>query len=223
MQQYLRREFTVAGYHLEPVGSWQEAFTRLRSRRPDVLIAAASLDDGPVEDRCRQLRLQFPESPLPLLVLGPSSAAEDRERWLEAGADDAITSSFNAREALLRVRSLLRQILAASASRPIICAGLLRLDLEACRVSVGNREIHLTAAEFNFLTELARQGGKVCSREQLLQQLWTRDHSVSVRVVDTLVRRVRRKLGHARGWIRTVRGFGYCLGAPTEIKPSDVS
>jgi len=207
----LEPEFGAAGYHLEPLPSWREALALLRHRRPDALIAEALLADGPVEDRCRQVRHQFPEPYLPLLVLSPSPDAVTRERLLEAGVDDVVATPCNAREVLLRVRSIVRQVRIGPTPRGVTCVGLLCLDADACQVTVGGHEVLLTVTQFRLLAELARHWGRVCSREELLQSLWAPGQPVGVRVVDTQVRRIRRKLGPARHYLRTVRGFGYCL------------
>ena len=213
----LEPEFGAAGYHLEPLASWREALALLRHRRPDALLAEALLADGPAEDRCPQLRHQFPEPYLPILVLSPSPDAATRERLLEAGVDDVVATPCNAREVLLRVRSIVRQVRIGPAPRGVTCVGLLRLDADACQVTMGGQEILLTVTQFRLLTELARHRGQVCSRERLLQRLWEPGQGVSVRAVDTQVRRIRRKLGSARHYLRTVRGFGYCLADPDHV------
>lgn len=221
IRRCLDAEFGTAGYDLEGVLSWKGAFEVLRQRRPDALIAEASLADGPVEDRCREVRRLRAGSHLPLLLLAADASATARERWLEAGADDLVLQPFNAREIFLRVRSLIRQVRPEPPLPAILRSGPLRLDSTARRVTVLDRDVRLTAGEFSLLTELARHAGQVRSRGQLLDRLWPGDQLISARAVDTLVRRVRHKLGFAGRCLRTVRGFGYCLVAPPPPGPFD--
>lgn len=216
-------EFAAAGYQVAGFASWPEALEFLKQRRPEALVAEASLADGPVKARGLQLDHTLPEAHPPLLVLASSPDPATRERWLEAGADDVVIRPFNPREVLLRIRSLLRQRRPEPAPASVVHVDPICLDAEACRVSVRGREVRLTVREFRLLMELARHPGQVLSREQLLQQLWPPDPTVSVRAVDTQVRRIRRKLGEARRYLRTIRGFGYCLTAtlPTSSARQD--
>ena len=132
---------------------------------------------------------------------------------LELGADDYLTNPFNPRELVARIKAILRR----SAPREeglqqVIRVGELQIDLLQHRVHLRQKNIDLTSKEFNLLSYLASNAGRVYSREQLLEQVWGRDYEGDSRTVDVHVRHLREKLERDPGnpeLIITVWGAGY--------------
>ena len=131
-------------------------------------------------------------------------------RGLDLGADDYITKPFSPKEALARVRAVLRRSDRADAPGDALSDEPLHVDLPSRQVRVHDQEIGLTRKEFDLLVELVRQRGRVLTRERLLETVWGYDFPGETRTVDVHVRRLRQKLGapvDAR--LETVVGVGY--------------
>jgi DNA-binding response OmpR family regulator len=135
---------------------------------------------------------------------------------LAVGADDYLTKPFRMREVVARVAALLRRVdraaeLAAAPDHSPLTCGDLVIDPARRRTTVDGREVHLTPTEFDLLVCLARDAGKVLTREQLLAEVWDWADASGTRTVDSHVKALRSKVGAAR--VRTVHGVGYALEA----------
>ncbi|HXX65861.1 MAG TPA: response regulator transcription factor [Polyangiaceae bacterium] len=183
-----------------------------RAHRPDVVVLEAALPDICGTEVCRSLKTDDVTRDTFVLCIGANATDGDRVRALELGADDYVAKPFSAREMVLRVRAMLRRVVSASQRRSII--GPLCIDRAAHRVLVHGRHVHLTVIELRLLCALCDGGARVQSREALLRGAWGAQRGVTVRTVDTHVKRLRKKLGDAAGCIRSVRGVGYGFDGP---------
>jgi len=156
---------------------------------------------------CRQLRSEGRW--MPVLMLTARTDVTDRIRGLDAGADDYLIKPFDFGELLARLRALLRR--GPIERPPVIAIGDLRIDADTRVVTHAGAEIELTAREYDVLVFLARHPGRVVSRSELLDEIWS-DYEGSPNIIDVYVGYLRRKLG--RALIRTVRGSGFVLEAP---------
>jgi DNA-binding response OmpR family regulator len=153
---------------------------------------------------CRQLRGEGRW--MPVLMLTARTGVSDRIRGLDAGADDYLVKPFDFGELLARLRALLRR---GPAEAPAVVAiGDLRIDAATRVVTRAGEEIELTAREYDVLEFLAHRAGRVVSRSELLEEIWS-DYEGSPNIIDVYVGYLRRKLG--RPVIRTVRGTGFVL------------
>jgi len=153
---------------------------------------------------CRQLRSEGRW--MPVLMLTARTDVTDRIRGLDAGADDYLVKPFDFGELLARLRALLRR---GPIERPSTMAiGDLRIDAGTRVVTRAGEEIELTAREYDVLEFLARRPGRVVSRSELLDEIWS-DYEGSPNIIDVYVGYLRKKLG--RALIRTVRGSGFVL------------
>jgi DNA-binding response OmpR family regulator len=156
---------------------------------------------------------------VPIIVLSAREQEHDKVAALEAGADDYLTKPFGVRELVARVRALLRRpraskLVAAGAGAQAKAVSAHGIDVDPARrqAKLEGRDIELTAHEFDLLYLLASNPGIVFSREALVQRVWGGDTHVTDRSVDTLVKRVRRKIEDDRAeprFILTVWGTGY--------------
>jgi DNA-binding response OmpR family regulator len=155
---------------------------------------------------CRRLRTEG--SGVPVLVLTARTDEVDTVVGLDAGADDYVTKPFRLAELLARVRALLRR------GGIEIAAGVrgVRIDVESHRAWIEERELSLTAKEFDLLRVLLRENGKVVTREQLMREVWDTAWWGSTKTLDMHVSWLRKKLGDDAAnprFITTVRGVGF--------------
>jgi two-component system phosphate regulon response regulator PhoB len=178
--------------------------------RPDLILLDLMLPDLAGSEVCRRLR-GLPETrAVPVLMLTAKGEEIDRVVGFEVGADDYVTKPFSVRELLLRIGAILRRAqIPEPAAVGLETFGRLRLDRDAHRVWVDGAEVTLTALEFRLLLMLLDRRGRVQTRERLLEEVWQMPGELTTRTVDTHVKRLRQKLGHAGDYIETVRGVGY--------------
>ncbi|MGH7319757.1 MAG: response regulator [Candidatus Rokuibacteriota bacterium] len=204
-------------YHLEKagmrclVGSDGAAALRLvREHRPDLLILDLMLPGLDGLEVCRHLRRDPVTARLPIIMLTAKAEEVDRVVGLEVGADDYVVKPFSPRELVARVKAILRraQEPAPDGARRF---GDLEVDEATHHVAVKGEPVELTAKEFALLAALVRAGGRVLSREQLLEGVWgyTGAAEIESRTVDVHIRRLRMKLGLEARRIVTVKAVGY--------------
>jgi DNA-binding response OmpR family regulator len=202
---------TGAGHQVETAATSVAGLAVARASQPDLVLLEGVLPDGSGAAMCRTLR-EDPATQRALLFVVTSSAAEaDRVSAFEAGADDLVVKPYSRRELMLRLSALLRRRRTTAAAGPtVVVSGLLRIDVPARRVMLDGKELDLTRREFDVLLLLAEAKGRVLTRDTLVAQLWP-EHVDSGRVVDTTMKRLRKKLGVAAESLQTVRGAGYRL------------
>lgn len=180
---------------------------------PDLILLDLMLPDGSGLDVCRSLKANPKTHNVPIIMLTAKGEELDRVVGFELGADDYVVKPFSVRELVLRLRAILRRAepsdSATSTSSDTIEFGCLRVDRTAHRAYVNGEEIPLTALEFRLLATLLDRKNRVQSRDTLLEDVWGLRLRVETRTVDTHIKRLREKLGHAGAYIHTVRGVGY--------------
>jgi two-component system phosphate regulon response regulator PhoB len=207
--ELVRVNLDQAGFAVETAASGHEALNALRRSPPDLLVLDLMLPDVSGTEICRQVRADTELAHLPIIMLTAKSDEVDRVVGLELGADDYVTKPFSPRELALRVRAVLRRRRPSSAGSRILSQGALQLDPERHRCFVEGEEVELTAKEFGLLHVLMQRPGRVMTRDQLIDDVWGSDISVTTRAIDTHLKRLREKLGTAGHLIETVRGVGY--------------
>jgi len=210
----LRLTLADGGYALDHAATLAAARARLQAEAYDAVLLDLSLPDGNGIDLCRELRAS---STVPILILTARRSEVDRIVGLELGADDYVVKPFSPREVVARLGAVLRRQEwarePAEAPSPLSWHGL-EVDEARREVRVDGAPVSLTRTEFELVLTMARRPGRVFSREQLIELVW---HGAFIqdRVVDSVVSRLRRKLGalpDGRTYIRTVHGVGYGLG-----------
>jgi DNA-binding response OmpR family regulator len=156
---------------------------------------------------CRRLR---GDADVPILILTARDDEADRIIGLELGADDYVTKPFSPRELVARVRAVLRRAEPVPPDAQLIDLGELCIDFRSRTVAVGSATVELRTLEFELLAELARNAGRVVTRDRLLDQVWGVSFAGGTRTVDVHVAQLRKKLGRPQ-LIQTVRGVGYRL------------
>ena len=193
----------------------QEGLSLARAEPFDLIVLDVMLPGLDGVTVCSAIRRDSINADAPILMLTARREEADKVLGLESGADDYLTKPFGVREFVARVRALLRRRRrpdAPAGHRAAIVAGPLTVDPSRRQARIGDREIELTVHEFELLYLLAANRGIVFSREALMQRVWGEDTYITERSVDTLVKRVRRKIeldGATPEFILTVWGTGY--------------
>ncbi len=202
-----------AGFETVVARSGEAGLAEARRRRPDLVLLDLMLPDLPGTEVCRRLKADPTTRHLPVIMVTARGEEVDRIVGFELGVDDYVVKPVSMRELVLRANAVVRR-----AQRPpeedvtdSIVAGPIRIDGPAHRAFVADREVPLTALEFRLLATLAGNRGRVLSREVLLDRVWGIQVEIETRTVDTMMKRLRDKLGAAGPMLETVRGVGYRL------------
>lgn len=203
-------------YNLEKEGlkvitatSGEEAIRRSLNENPQLIVLDLMLPGIDGLEVCRILKRETKTSSIPIVMLTVKSDETDIVVGLELGADDYITKPFSPRILAARVKAILRRKEPKEEKAEIIKIGPLTINLAKYQVSLKNKPLSLTSTEFKILAFLARNKGKVFTRDQLLDKAWKEESFVVDRTVDVHIRRLRQKLGSASYLIETIRGVGY--------------
>ena len=194
----------------------ERGLAALRRGRHDVVLLDVMLPGIDGFEVCRRIRATPEWAALPVIMLTARGEDVDKIVGLELGADDYLAKPFNPRELLARIRAVLRRG-AAEAPRARFTAGGLVIDFDAREVAVDSRRVVLTHHEFELLAALARAGGRVLSRDQLMDALRGQEYEAFDRSIDVHVSKLRAKLEkdpRAPRYIKTVRSVGYALVRP---------
>jgi DNA-binding response OmpR family regulator len=205
------------GYDVVEAASGRQAMRIVEVNEPDIVLLDWVLPDVSGIEVCRELRRQGVICPI--VMLTGRTANVDMVVGLEVGADDYITKPFDARVLTARLGAHLRRVemsTTGTARKRLLSVGDVTIDTEGRRVRVGEEEVKLTMTEFNLLTLLAANPGRVLTRSQLLEKVWGYLADVDHHSVDPHVQRLRRKLevhGDAGVSLEAVPGLGYRLTA----------
>ncbi|HEY4694203.1 MAG TPA: response regulator transcription factor [Bellilinea sp.] len=200
----------AAGFDVVQAFDGPSGLASARQTLPDLIVLDLMLPGMDGYDVCREIRR---ESNVPIIMLTARVEETDKIIGLEIGADDYITKPFSPRELVARVRTLLRRAGGTTISE-VQRIGDLVLDRNRYVVTVANRDVTLTATEFEILATLAAHPGRIFSRSQLLTAVRGVSFESYERAVDSHIRNLRRKIEPGDGpprYIQTVHGVGYKL------------
>lgn len=208
----LRDCLAPGGHRVRAAASANEALRLARDEVPDFVITELLLPDVSGLGLFRSFREDPALARVPIMMVTASAAEVDRVVAFEVGVDDFVAKPFHPRELLLRVTAILRRV-GAPGGGPSAGDRLhhqrLMLDFGQHQARVDGQPISLTAREFGVLARLMQSAGRPLSRRQLLEGVWGLRSGKTLRVVDTHVKWIRRKLGPVGHYIETLRGVGY--------------
>ncbi|NLK00065.1 MAG: response regulator transcription factor [Clostridia bacterium] len=208
ISKYLTKE----GYSVETFLNAEDLLKRIEIKMPDMFVLDIMLPGGMDGlELCRHLRTV---TTTPIIFVSAKGEELDRILGLELGADGYLTKPFSPRELVAYIKTIFRRVDFSNEAPSLIEYGDLKLSVEERWASVNSKDLELTAKEFDLLSNLLGNINKAFSRQELLDRIWGYDYVGDIRVVDDLVKRLRRKLreaGAAVG-ISTVWGYGYKIG-----------
>jgi two-component system phosphate regulon response regulator PhoB len=206
----LRYNLESEGYVVESAMRGDDAELMLKEHIPDLVLLDWMLPGLSGIELCRRLRQRPDTKNLPIILLTARGEEDERVRGLATGADDYVVKPFSVPELLARVGALLRRVSPNRVASTLEAADL-HLDRSSHRVRRGGRELHLGPTEFRLLEFLMERPGRVFSRAQLLDHVWSMDSEIDERTVDVHVGRLRKAINkpRERDPVRTIRGAGY--------------
>jgi DNA-binding response OmpR family regulator len=217
IRELVALHLSLEGLGCVQVGDGEEALRLARAEHFDLIVLDLMLPGLDGVTVCRAIRRDSPNAETPILMLTARSEESDKVLGLDSGADDYLTKPFGIRELVARARALLRRAGAGRAAQSpehpeAITVPGLSIDPSRRQVRVDNRAVDLTTLEFELLYLLASRRGLVFSREMLLGRVWKDDRHVTERSVDTLIKRIRKKIEpdpENPKYVLTVWGAGY--------------
>lgn len=176
---------------------------------PNLILLDIMLPEEDGISILKKLHQSSPYKTIPVIILTAKDTEFDVVTGLDAGADDYVTKPFGMMALVSRIKAVLRRYERTEEASEILEAGELKVDITKHSVFVNNKQVFLTIKEFDMLTLLLQNRGKVMTREQLLDSVWKIDADIESRTVDVHIKTLRQKLGAAGDLIETIRGMGY--------------
>lgn len=212
MAELIALRLTSEGYEVQHAYDGQEALVKIRSGKPDLILLDIFLPKLSGIEVLREVRQDPRISLTPVILVTAKGEETDVIVGLQLGADDYVPKPFNSLLLLARMDAVLRRSVQSSASsKGLVQVGDLLIDQERYLVQVSGDAVALTPTEFRLLLSLAVARGRILTRSQLIDQSIGPDAVVTDRTIDVHMTALRRKLGEARNYLKTVRGIGYRL------------
>ncbi len=216
----LQYNLNQAGFEVITAMDGEEGFQKALDERPDILVLDLMLPKMDGIEVCKQLRQQ--KVTTPILMLTAKDDEFDKIIGLELGADDYMTKPFSPREVVARVKAILRRTNIQTEKEEEletenIVIGELRILPDHYEAYTNQVRLELTPKEFELLVYLARNKGRVLTRDQLLSAVWNYDFAGDTRIVDVHISHLREKIesnSKKPVYIKTIRGLGYKLEEP---------
>lgn len=213
--ELLKYNLAHEGYEVKMFFNAVDALKYINADNTDLLITDWMLPEMDGLELCRNLKMSQSTRDIPLVMLTGKSDEIDAVTALEVGAEDYITKPIRIRELMSRVKKILRRrviedmVPAKKEVRESIDCGALKINLLSYKVFINNGELELTIGEFKLLELLAKQPGKVFSRNQIIEKINGSQYFATERSIDVQVAGLRKKLGYYNDAVETVRSVGY--------------
>jgi len=199
---YLKPE----GYEVYTAEDGLSGLKAARAFKPDLIVLDVML---PGIDGIELLTRLRRESDVYVIMLTARTEETDRVVGLSIGADDYVIKPFSPRELVARIKAALRRIKSdPTINKDVLSFKHIRIDIPGRQITLDDQPIELTTIEFDLLKALAKNRGRVLTREQLLEKVWGGTYYGETRVVDVHLGHIRKKLGRD-DLISTIRGVGY--------------
>ena len=223
IQELIAVTLSCAGYKVMRAGDAESARMQMVDIQPDMVVCDWMMPGQSGITLIKQLRGSAQSSNIPIIMVTARSGDQDAVLALESGADDFITKPFSPRQLIARIYALLRRR-SPHLTTDTVRHGELQLDPTTRRVTAGGRVAELSPTEFRLLHFFMVQPGRVYSRAQLLDGVWSMNTFLEERTVDAHVGRLRNALEciDEQDRIETVRGLGYRFTVQSVSKPAAV-
>ncbi len=200
----------ASGFEAEGFCEGQALFAALAHIEPQLILLDIMLPGMDGIEILKNLRANPATAHIPVIIASAKGTEYDKVVGLDLGADDYLAKPFGMMEMVSRIRAVLRRT-APKSQRELLQMGQLQMDPQAHTVYADGRRVELTLKEFELLRLFLEHPGRVFTRDQLLERIWSTDYLGETRTVDVHIGTLRTKLGPCGDYIRTVRGVGYRL------------
>ncbi|MFD0826908.1 response regulator transcription factor [Neobacillus sp. M.A.Huq-85] len=207
LQKYIENE----GYKLTLFSDGRFVYEEMLRLKPDLLIIDIMMPHVDGLELCKRIRKQ---SEIPIIFISARDSEFDRILGLELGGDDYLTKPFSPRELMVRIKNIFKRMERTSESgQAILKVRDIKIDTEKRYVEKDGQEVRLTTKEYELLVFLALNKGKPYTREELLLHVWGYEFAGDGRLIDDLVKRIRKKLEMHQSSVElsTIWGYGYRL------------
>ena len=214
IRRFLSAGLSGQGYEVSVAETGGEAIEKTAELAPDLIVLDLGLPDMDGTDVIQRIRRL---SAVPIVVLSVRNDEQGKVRALDLGADDYVTKPFGMEELTARIRTALRHRMQEQGEIPLYRCGELTVDLVRRHVTIGGREIKLSAKEFELLRLLVTHAGRVLTHEFILREIWGPANVEDVQYLRVYIRSLRQKLEEdptQPQYLLTETGVGYRLKAP---------
>jgi two-component system KDP operon response regulator KdpE len=192
IRRVMRTTLVAHGYEVSDARTGDDALELIRSEKYDLVLLDVNMPGISGLDTCREIR---DRSELPILMVTVRGGERDKVQALDAGADGYVTKPFSISELMARIRAILRRTsFPAGLESTHLQLGEVEIDFEARRIVAGNKQVRLTAREFDLLAYLAAHGNKTIKHRELLQEVWGPDYGGEQEYLRVFVNRLRKKI-----------------------------
>ena len=199
------------GFEAEGFSDGAQFWEAVQKERPELVVLDVMLPGIDGIELLRRMKARAELREIPVVMATAKGAEYDKIQGLDLGADYYLVKPFGVMELVSCVKAVLRRC-APKAPAQVLRAGALELSPEEHTVTVDGARVALTYKEFEILSLLLQEQGRVLTRDTLMDRVWGLEAERENRTLDVHIRTLRQKLGEAGGLIETVRGVGYKLG-----------
>lgn len=206
---FIRKGMSAEGYEVEVAYDGRTGLSLFRKDSYDIIILDVNLPQINGFELCRLIRTE--NETVPVLMLTALDSLADKSDGFNAGADDYLAKPFEFQELLLRLRALTRR--SGAKPKQVLRLADLELNLDTKTVTRAGKRIDLTTREYTLIEYLMLNKGKIISRVDISERVWSLDFDSSTNVIDVYVSYLRKKIdkGYSPKLLHTVVGMGYVL------------
>lgn len=203
--QFLKQGLEEEGYQISKANDGISGWKLFQNEKFDLVLLDWMLPKMTGVELCKTIRLQ--NSKIPIIFLTAKDTVQETVEGLQSGANDYIKKPFSFDELVERIKVQLRN----KSEQEILTLGPIEINLQKHQVSIDKREVILTQKEFDLLSFLVKNKGTVCSRTQIIQEVWNIHFEYDTGVIDVFINAIRKKLNLKvdQDYIKTIRGVGY--------------
>lgn len=203
--QFLKQGLEEEGYQVSAANNGKAGLELFQSAKFDLVLLDWMLPKMTGLEVCKAIRVQ--NTKVPIIFLTAKDTVQETVEGLKAGANDYIKKPFSFDELVERIKVQLRD----QPENEILTLGPVEINLQKHQVTVNKKEVSLTQKEFDLLHYLVKNKGTVCSRTQIIQDVWDIHFEYDTGVIDVFMNAIRKKLNLKvdEDYIKTIRGVGY--------------